>query len=125
MYTGAVLFRGFKIEKGIEFERAMQQYEPELSKDYHGTSPRKQLPGTEVFYFNHINNGNYFLFHCSMSSQHQSCHGSSPFLNTSKCLSLLLPRETFSSVVLMNQSVQVVRQLCVTSRKFTRTLTLM
>jgi len=43
------MFRGFKIEKGIEFERAMQQFESNLSKDYHGTSPRKQLPGTEVY----------------------------------------------------------------------------
>ena len=54
MWTGAVMFRGFKIDKGVEFERAMQQFEPELSKDYHGTSPRKQLPGTEVLFDTHF-----------------------------------------------------------------------
>ena len=42
------MFRGFKVSKGIEFERAVKQIEPELCKDYRGTSPRKQVPGTEV-----------------------------------------------------------------------------
>ena len=42
------MFRGFKVSKGIEFERAVRQIEPELCKDYRGTSPRKQVAGTEV-----------------------------------------------------------------------------
>lgn len=46
--VGAVMFRGFKVSEGIEFERAVRQIEPELSKEYRGTSPRKLVPGTEV-----------------------------------------------------------------------------
>lgn len=42
------MFRGFKVNEGIQFERAVKQIEPELSKDYRGTSPRKLVPGTEV-----------------------------------------------------------------------------
>ena len=42
------MFRGFKVSKGVEFERAVKQIEPELCKDYRGTSPRKLVPGTEV-----------------------------------------------------------------------------
>lgn len=45
---GAVMFRGFKVSKGIEFERAVRQIEPEPSKEYRGVSPRKLVPGTEV-----------------------------------------------------------------------------
>ena len=46
--AGAVMFRGFKVSEAIEFERAVRQIEPELSKEYRGTSPRKQVAGTEV-----------------------------------------------------------------------------
>ena len=42
------MFRGFKVSEAIEFERAVRQVEPELSKEYRGTSPRKQVAGTEV-----------------------------------------------------------------------------
>ena len=42
------MFRGFKVSKAVEFERAVKQIEPELCKDYRGTSPRRQVPGTEV-----------------------------------------------------------------------------
>lgn len=42
------MFRGFKVSEAIEFERAVRQIEPELSKEYRGTSPRKQVAGTEV-----------------------------------------------------------------------------
>ena len=46
------MFRGFKVNEAIEFERAVRQVEPELSKEYRGTSPRKQVAGTEVTYRN-------------------------------------------------------------------------
>ena len=42
------MFRGFKVSKGIEFERAVRQVEPDLCKDYRGASPRKVVPGTEA-----------------------------------------------------------------------------
>ena len=45
---GAVMFRGFKIKEGVEFERAVKQVDPELCDAYRGTSPRKLVPGTEV-----------------------------------------------------------------------------
>ena len=42
------MFRGFRVSEAIEFERAVRQIEPELSREYRGTSPRKQVAGTEV-----------------------------------------------------------------------------
>ena len=48
MYAGAILFRGFHVNKGVEFQDVVQQYNPELSDQYRGTSPRKLVPGTKV-----------------------------------------------------------------------------
>ena len=42
------MFRGFAVEEGADFEGIVQQYEPELSNEYRGTSPRKLIPGTQV-----------------------------------------------------------------------------
>ncbi|KAL5490931.1 hypothetical protein EMCRGX_G016134 [Ephydatia muelleri] len=47
---GAILFRGFHVTSGIEFQEIIQEYEPELSQEYRGTSPRNQLPGTEYVF---------------------------------------------------------------------------
>jgi len=63
---GAVMFRGFKINEGVEFERAVKQVEPDLCDAYRGTSPRKLVQGTEVYsiiasYACYINGYN-FLF---------------------------------------------------------------
>lgn len=45
--TGAILFRGFPIEKGIHFQEVVQSYD-DLSDEYRGTSPRTLIPGTQV-----------------------------------------------------------------------------
>lgn len=47
---GAILFRGFHVTEGAEFENILKQYEPELSDEYRGVSPRKLVPGTKVWY---------------------------------------------------------------------------
>ena len=48
MYAGAILFRGFHVNEGVKFQDVVQQYNPELSDQYRGTSPRKLVPGTKV-----------------------------------------------------------------------------
>ncbi len=48
--AGAVLFRGFKVEEGVEFQEVVRQYNPDLSDQYRGTSPRSLVPGTQVRY---------------------------------------------------------------------------
>ena len=45
---GAILFEGFLVEEGIEFQNIVQSFNPELSSEYRGTSPRRQIPGTDV-----------------------------------------------------------------------------
>ena len=45
---GAILFRGFKVHQGIEFQQIVQEFEPHLSNEYRGSSPRKLIPGTQV-----------------------------------------------------------------------------
>lgn len=47
---GAILFRGFGIREGTEFQDIVQQYEPDLSDMYRGTSPRKLIPGTQYVF---------------------------------------------------------------------------
>ena len=47
---GAILFRGFRVKTGIEFQRTVQQYVPNLSNEYRGTSPRKLIEGTEFVF---------------------------------------------------------------------------
>jgi alpha-ketoglutarate-dependent taurine dioxygenase len=47
---GAVMFRGFAVEEGEDFETVVQQFEPELSNEYRGVSPRKLIPGTQFVY---------------------------------------------------------------------------
>ena len=47
-HAGAILFRGFRVNEGVEFQDVVQQYNPELSDQYRGTSPRKLVPGTQV-----------------------------------------------------------------------------
>ena len=42
------MFRGFTVEEGEDFETVVQQFEPELSNEYRGVSPRKLIPGTQV-----------------------------------------------------------------------------
>lgn len=46
--TGAILFEGFDVNEGIEFQEVIQSYNPDLSDEYRGTSPRKLIPGTKV-----------------------------------------------------------------------------
>ena len=46
--TGAILFRGFRVTEGADFEDIVKEYEPELSDEYRGVSPRKLIPGTKV-----------------------------------------------------------------------------
>ena len=36
------------VEEGIEFQNIVQSFNPELSSEYRGTSPRRQIPGTDV-----------------------------------------------------------------------------
>ena len=36
------------MREAIEFQGVIQQYNPDLSAEYRGTSPRKQQPGTDV-----------------------------------------------------------------------------
>ena len=45
---GAVMFRGYEIQKGIEFQDVVQCFEPNLCDEYRGTSPRRLIPGTKV-----------------------------------------------------------------------------
>lgn len=47
-HTGAILFEGFDVNEGIEFQEVIQSYNPDLSDEYRGTSPRKLIPGTKV-----------------------------------------------------------------------------
>ena len=42
------MFRGFNITEGIHFEQVVQEFQPELSDEYRGTSPRQAIPGTQV-----------------------------------------------------------------------------
>ena len=79
------MFRGFKVSKGIEFERAVKQIEPELCKDYRGTSPRKLVPGTEVSHG--IGKLLCTLTFSSMCSRHQRCPHFFLSLNIWRCLS--------------------------------------
>ena len=46
--AGAVLLRGFRVSEGVEFQEVVQKYNPELSDQYRGTSPRRLVPGTQV-----------------------------------------------------------------------------
>ena len=36
------------MSEGIEFQEVVQSFNPDLSAEYRGTSPRKLIPGTEV-----------------------------------------------------------------------------
>ena len=45
---GAVLFRGFEVREGKDFQEVVQQYNADLSDQYRGTSPRCLVPGTQV-----------------------------------------------------------------------------
>ena len=47
---GAILFEGFDVKEGIEFQEIVQSFNPDLSDEYRGTSPRKLIPGTKVQY---------------------------------------------------------------------------
>ncbi|KAL5490930.1 hypothetical protein EMCRGX_G016133 [Ephydatia muelleri] len=50
LQNGAILFRGFHVTEGAEFEDILKQYEPELSDEYRGVSPRKLVPGTKYVF---------------------------------------------------------------------------
>ena len=45
---GAILFEGFDVNEGIEFQEIVQSFNPNLSDEYRGTSPRKLIQGTKV-----------------------------------------------------------------------------
>jgi alpha-ketoglutarate-dependent taurine dioxygenase len=47
---GAVLFRGFRVETGRQFQTVVQQYCPSLSDAYRGTSPRRLVDGTRYVF---------------------------------------------------------------------------
>lgn len=47
---GAILFRGFEIHSAPDVESAIKSLEPNLNKQYRGTSPRKTQPGTEYVF---------------------------------------------------------------------------
>ncbi len=47
-FSGALLLKGFSIDSGADFQEVVQQYSPDLSDEYRGTSPRKLIPGTKV-----------------------------------------------------------------------------
>ena len=47
---GAILFRGFQVKSGSDFQTAVQQYNPDLSNEYRGTSPRRLIGGTEYVF---------------------------------------------------------------------------
>lgn len=55
LWLGAVLFRGFEVKDGIQFQEAVQQFEPKLSDQYRGTSPRRLIPGTQVSLVDELN----------------------------------------------------------------------
>ena len=46
--TGAILFEGFDVNEGIEFQEIVQSFNPNLSDEYRGTSPRRLIQGTKV-----------------------------------------------------------------------------
>ena len=46
--AGAIMFRGYEVEKGIDFQDIIQQFNPDLCDEYRGTSPRRLIPGTKV-----------------------------------------------------------------------------
>lgn len=47
---GAVMFRGFDIPTGADFESVVRRIQPELSDQYRGTSPRRLIPGTKAVF---------------------------------------------------------------------------
>ena len=49
-FLGAVLFRGFRVETGRQFQTVVQQYCPSLSDAYRGTSPRRLVDGTRYVF---------------------------------------------------------------------------
>ncbi len=48
LFAGAILLKGFTVDSSIEFQNVIQQFSPELCDEYRGTSPRTQVPGTDV-----------------------------------------------------------------------------
>lgn len=47
---GALMFRGFEVQRAQDFERVALAVEDRLSAEYRGTSPRKVVPGTEYVF---------------------------------------------------------------------------
>jgi hypothetical protein len=43
------LFEGFDVNEGAEFQEIVQSFNPNLSDEYRGTSPRKLIKGTKVY----------------------------------------------------------------------------
>ena len=66
-YVGAILFEGFRVEDGAQFQSVLQQYCPELSSEYRGTSPRRLIPGTEV------SASNIYLYICNCDGNCNIC----------------------------------------------------
>lgn len=65
---GAVLFRGFDIDTPKDFEDVALLVDPNLKKDYYGTSPRNPVPGTEFVYTASELPKHYpIMQHCEMS----------------------------------------------------------
>ncbi len=48
VFLGAILFQGFDVKEAIDFQEAIQKFNPDLCDTYRGTSPRNQIPGTQV-----------------------------------------------------------------------------
>ncbi len=48
-YVGAILLQGFDVNEAIDFQEAVLQFSPDLCDTYRGTSPRNQIPGTQVY----------------------------------------------------------------------------
>ncbi|HWB64498.1 MAG TPA: TauD/TfdA family dioxygenase, partial [Chitinophagales bacterium] len=66
--TGALLFRGFEIDKPQDFEGVVLQTAPQVEEGYYGTSPRNVVPGTKYVYTASELPGYYpIMQHCEMS----------------------------------------------------------
>lgn len=65
---GAILFRGFDVQRAVDFEAIAMASDGDLKNDYLGTSPRNLVPGTKyVFSASELPPHYPIMQHCEMS----------------------------------------------------------
>ena len=128
---GAILIRGFDIEDGRDFERAVQSYQPVLNSTYKGTSPRNIIPNTSHVFSAAEVPVNYpigkYLLKESENQSNQlmlfpvQCNAYTSQHNTSKCLFSMLRLENFILGVYKSLSLREVKHHFVASKKYIAT----